>query len=69
MSTAPEVLATADREAIYTKLRFLSTVIGGMSEQLDKGIMDDNDFWAIGMLLNNIANEIYPERKRGKRHE
>jgi hypothetical protein len=57
-TTAP---TKADRETIFVKIRFLSTAIGQMGEMLDKGIMDDEDFFAIAVFLDGIAKEIYPE--------
>jgi hypothetical protein len=58
-------LTTVYRDNISAKISFLSMVIGQTGELLDKGIMGDNDFFAITLFLDEIADEIYPEHSTG----
>ncbi|MDL2207145.1 hypothetical protein LJC09_03325 [Desulfovibrio sp. OttesenSCG-928-F20] len=61
-----ECLPKYKREEMYVKLRFLSSVIGGIDDALSRAIMDDNDIWAISMLLIEIADQIFPEWKEAQ---
>lgn len=56
----------SDREEAYVKLRFLSTIIGGIGKRLAKGEMDDSDIWAISMMIDDIADQIFPEWKEAQ---
>ena len=60
-----------NHEAIHAKLRFLATIIGTMPLLMDKGILDgdDEDFWAINIMLNDICNELCPKLRQGVSHE
>lgn len=56
----------ACRGTIFAKIRFLSTVVGHMGEMFDKGVMDDEDLYAISMFMSDIAKEVYPEHYADK---
>ena len=59
--TAETPMLKANRETIYSKLMFLSSVIGSMDGRRME-FSDDAEF-AMCMLLSDIAKEIYPEWK------
>jgi len=66
MSAPIESPSMSDRETIYAKLRFLSTVVGCMGDLMSKGAMDDDDLFAVYVMLSEIGREVYPEWKEAR---
>jgi len=54
---------TIDRETIYYKLNLLSHFVGHMGSEKYYSDFEEDDFFAMSVLLYGIAKEIYPECK------
>ena len=66
MSAVIKEPTLADRETIYAKLRFLSSVVGSWEKLSARCSLDGQDFFALSEMLSDISDAIYPEWKGGK---
>ena len=60
MTTAP-CLSRLDREEISAKLRLIATIIDSLPEWMDKGMVDDDVFFALTMMLSELSTKVLPE--------
>ena len=61
MSAIISHTTSIDRETIYHKLQLLSVVVSLMEKS--DGTFDNDDFFAMSMLISDVSREIYPEWK------
>lgn len=59
-----ESLSLAAREVLYQKLQFMAGTVGGIAERNDAPSADE--CIAMMIILYEIADQIFPERKEQK---